>query len=239
MILKFPVLRRRTLGLLLASGGLIFSGCASTLNHDPVRHGPFFTPTNLSGEVTLPSDLRRVMVLPLHGGELAPAETCAALAPGFIAALQRENRFEVVTLSREECRRRYGVESIASTSALPRDLFTGLRRDFAVDGVMFVELTTFAAYRPLSLGVRSKLAVVADSHLVWTFDTVFASENPAVANSARRHFAASGRGEVPGDLTPAVLQSPSRFAEYVAAAMYATLPPVYSPAAAAAKPAPR
>lgn len=220
----------------VACGCIWLAGCASPLANDPVRHGPFFTPTNTTGEASLPSDLRRVMVLPLHGGELAPAETCVALEPVFVTALQRENRFEVVTLTREECRRRYGVESIASTSALPRDLLPGLRRDYAIDAVMFVEFTAFTAYRPLTLGVRAKLAVLTDSHLVWSFDNVFASENPAVANSARRHFSVGsvGRG-VPGDLTPAVLQSPARYAEYVAAAMYATLPPVYSPGAAVAR----
>lgn len=242
---RSPVLRasargsvfQRCAGLLaIACGCLVFAGCANPLASDPVRRGPFFTPTNTTGEASLPSDLRRVIVLPLHGGELAPAETCVALEPVFASALQRENRFEVISLSREDCRRRYGVETIASTSVLPRDLLTGLRRDFAVDGVLFVELTAFAAYRPLTLGVRSKLAVITDSHLVWSFDNIFASENPAVANSARRHFSVNsdGRG-VPGDLTPAVLQSPSRYAEYVAAAMFATLPPVYSPAAGVAK----
>jgi hypothetical protein len=236
---SLSVLPRRNLGLALACGCLLLSGCASSLSRDPLQRGPFFTPTNATGEASLPSDLRRVIVLPLHGGELAPAESCAALEPVFVAALQRENRFEVVTLTREECRRRYGVESLASTSALPRDLLAGLRRDFAVDAVMFVEFTAFTAYRPLTLGVRAKLAVVADSHLVWAFDNIFAAENPAVANSARRFFAASDRREVPGDLTPAVLQSPSRFAEYVAAAMYATLPPVYSPTAGVAKGAAR
>lgn len=227
---------RRAKLLTFVCGCLVFAGCANPLANDPLRRGPFFTPTNTTGEASLPSDLRRVIVLPLHGGELAPAETCVALEPVFATALQRENRFEVITLSREDCRRRYGVETIASTSALPRDLLTGLRRDFAVDGVLFVELTAFAAYRPLTLGVRSKLAVVADSRLVWAFDNIFASENPAVANSARRHFSVSSDGSgVPGDLTPAVLQSPSRYAEYVAAAMFATLPPVYSPAAGVAK----
>ena len=197
---SLSVLPRRNLGLALACGCLLLSGCASSLSRDPLQRGPFFTPTNATGEASLPSDLRRVIVLPLHGGELAPAESCAALEPVFVA---------------------------------------GLRRDFAVDAVMFVEFTAFTAYRPLTLGVRAKLAVVADSHLVWAFDNIFAAENPAVANSARRFFAASDRREVPGDLTPAVLQSPSRFAEYVAAAMYATLPPVYSPTAGVAKGAAR
>lgn len=196
---------------------------------DPARIGPFFTPVNHVGEPSLAADFRRVVLLPIYGGEVAPYETSAALAPAFAAALQRQNRFEVVTLSREECRRRFGVEELPSTAALPRDLLVTLRREYAADGVMFLDFTVFRGYRPLSLGVRAKLAAIKDSRLVWTFDTVFSADVPAVANSARHHFLASdGRG-VPGDLSPAVLQSPSRFAEYVAATMFATLPPVYLP----------
>ena len=37
-----------------------------------------------------------------------------------VAALQAENRFEVVALSREDCRRRFRVEALASSAALPR-----------------------------------------------------------------------------------------------------------------------
>jgi hypothetical protein len=197
--------------------------------NDPARIGPFFTPVNYVGEPTLPSALRRVVLLPVCGGDVAPYETAATLAPAFAAALQRENRFEVVALSRDECRRRFGVEELSSTAALPRDLLAALKREFAADAVLFIDLTVFRGYRPLALGLRAKLAAIHDSRLIWTFDTVFSADVPAVANSARHHFLSSDARGVPGDLSPAVLQSPSRFAEYAAAAMFVTLPPVYSP----------
>lgn len=212
-----------------ALGCLLVAGCMTPAINDPARIGPFFTPINFVGEANLSADLRRIVLLPVCGGDVAPAETAAALSPVFAAALQRQNRFEVVTLSRDECRRRFGVEEISSTAALPREIMTILRRDFAADGVLFVDFTVFRGYRPLTLGLRAKLAALKDSRLVWSFDTVFSADNPAVANSARHHFLLSdGRG-VPGDLSPAVLQSPSRFAEYAAAAMFVTLPPVFVP----------
>jgi hypothetical protein len=49
-----------------------------------------------------------------------------------------------------------------------------------------------------------------------------------VANSARAHFIESDRGGVPADLTPSVLQSPSRFATYVASDMFSTLPAIFA-----------
>ncbi len=222
----------RAVVALAALLSLALTGCISPPVHDSARRGPFFTPTNHAGDARLPADLRRVVLLPVAGGAAADAESAAALDPVFIAELQKQNRFEVVALTREDCLRRFRAEEFLSTAALPPDFLAMLKREHAADAVMFVDVTAYKAYRPLVLGVRAKLALLepeADVRLVWTFDNVFAAADPAVANSARHHFLDSDRGGIPADLTQGVLQSPSRFATYVAAATFATLPPVYAP----------
>lgn len=218
--------------LLLAAAAATLAGCNGVSAFDPALHGPFHVPTNHAGDPTLGA-IRRVVVLPLAAGALAPVETAALLDPVLISALQGENRFEVVSLSREECRRRFQVAEVSSAAALPHGFLTRLRDDFAADAVLFVDLTVFSPYRPVVVGLRGKLAAIDGSRLVWTFDNVFAADDPAVANSVRRHFLTGDRGGVPVDLTPGVLQSPTRFAGYAAAAMFATLPPVAVPLAAA------
>lgn len=226
-----PLRRVRPALLSLAGAGLLLlaSGCQTPAYDDPARVGPFFTPTNHSGDPAMPLTLRRVVLLPIYGGALADGETAASLDGVFATELQRQNRFEVVVLDRAECRRRFGAEEFSSSAALPRDFLTKLRRDFAADAVIWVDLTAYRAYRPLALGVRAKLATLKDTRLVWTFDNVFSSEDPAVANAARHHFIDQTHTTVPADLTPAVLQSPTRFATYVASATFATLPPVVLP----------
>ena len=221
-------------GLLALSGG-----CQTPAYDDPARIGPFFTPVNHAGDEALPPTLRRVVLLPVYGGALATSETTSALDPVFATELQRQNRFEVIVLDRAECLRRFGAEEFSSSAALPRDFLIRLRRDFAADAVLWIDLTVYRAYRPLALGVRGKLATLKDTRLVWTFDNVFSSDDPSVANAARHHFIDPTHSAVPADLTPAVMQSPSRFATYVAAATFATLPPVAPPppAPAAALPA--
>lgn len=219
---------RRLLPALLALAAVAsFSGCAmSPAIDDPARLGPFFTPTNYFGQPSL-GGLRRVVLLPICGGTLAPVETVAALDPIVVASLQQQHRFEVVSLTREQCRRQFHVEEISSVAALPHDFLATLQREFAADGVLFVDVTVYRPYRPIGLGLRAKLATLdSATHLVWTFDNVFSADDPAVANSARKHFLGSDRGGVPADLSPGVLQSPARFAGYVADAMFATLPPV-------------
>ena len=209
----------------------LLGGCGTPAITDPARAGPFYTPVNHAGEPSL-GGIRRVVLLPVSGGTVASQETVAAFDPIFVTALQRQNRFEVVTLSREDCRRRFRSPDFSSVAALPREFLPALRREFGADAVLFVDLTVFRAYRPLAIGLRAKLATADGTRLLWSFDDAFNADNPAVANSARHHFLKTDRGDVPADLSPAVLQTPARFADYAATAMFATLPPVLAPAPA-------
>jgi hypothetical protein len=215
----------------LALAVLAFAGCQNPSFDDPARLGPFFSPVNFAGDPSLPSGLRRVVLLPVCGGAVAAPESSSQLDAVFATELQRQNRFEVVVLSRAECRRRFGAGEFSSAAALPRDLLPTLRREFAADAVLWVDLTAFRPYGPIALGVRAKLATLEEPRVLWTFDTVFSADDPAVANSARRHFIAQTHTDVPADLTRTALQSPTRFGTYVAAAMFATLPPVLPPPA--------
>ncbi len=209
------------------------AGCAHPSLADTARLGPFYAPGNFAADASL-GIVRRVVLMPLWVGPGTPAESVADLDAVLLAALQRQNRFEVVPFSREDCRRRYLADALSSSTALPNDLLESLKREYAVDAVLFVDLTVFHAYKPLALGLRGKLAAIDGSRLMWTFDNLFAADDPAVANAARRHFLNRDRS-VPADLTSVVLQSPSKFATYAAATMFATLPPVLPPRVASAK----
>lgn len=193
--------------------------------NDPARVGPFYQPRNVSRDATL-GGIRRVVLLPVWGGSAATEESAAALDAVFRRALQEQNRFEVVTMSREECQRRFGAAAIGSTVALPHELIPTLKRIYGADAVLFVDLTVYHAYYPLALGIRSKLATLDGTRLVWTFDNVFSANDPLVSAGARHFYLGTEHQDVPGDLTPAVLQSPGRFAAYAAHTTFATLPPV-------------
>lgn len=210
---------------LLGASMVVLGGCASSAIQDPAWAGPFFVPSNVTGDPTL-GGIRRVVLLPVWAGNVVPEETAADLDAVFRQALQDQNRFEIVTLTRADCQRRWGKGALASTGALPFDFISTLQRQFAADAVLFVDLTTHRAYHPLALGVRARLAVLNNSHVVWAFDNVFSASDPTVVAAARRHFLKSGHHGVPADMSPAVLQSPGRFATYVAHTTFATLPPV-------------
>ena len=207
---------------------LALAGCAglSAVALDPARNGPLFTPENHAGVARLPADVRRVVLLPLAAADGVEAETADSLDAIFVAALERTNRFEVVALSRAECDRVLGARQFVSTGALPNNFMEQIRDHYAADGVMFVDVTVARTMRPLAVGVRAKLATTAkEVQLIWTFDNVFSAGEPAVLNSARRYFIANDDSGLPMDRSEIVLQSPSRYAAYVAQATFATLPP--------------
>lgn len=213
--------------LLLGAALAGLTGCVQgPALDDRARLGPFFVPRNFAGEPMLPAALHRVLVLPVSAGELAPAETAVTLDAAIVAALQQQQRFEIVVLGREEALRRFGAREFSSVSALPHGFLEKCRDYYGCEGVLFVDLTVYHPYRPQALGFRAKLALIQDVRLIWNFDETFSAENPAVVNSVRRYYYRDDtRSGPPVDFSASALQSPGRFAAYAADAMFSTLPP--------------
>jgi len=200
-------------------------GCATHPGPtDSARTGPFYTPHNFTAERTLPVGLHRVVLLPIHGGDSMPRETAEGLDPIFSAALQRQQRFEVVELTRDECEKTFGLPDIASAASLPHDFLSIIGDKFEAQAVMFVDVTTYQPYGPLGIGIRAKLADVASRRLIWSFDEILSTNRPEVANSLRRYYLSNSGGKAPFDLSTDALQSPSRFATYAAGVAFGTLP---------------
>ena len=214
---------------LLALGAVVLTGgCQSAREQflDKVQEREYYTPANVSAVPRLPATLRRVVLVPVCGGPVVPVETADALQAAFFVELQKQARFEVVQFSREDCLRRFGAPEFSSVAALPHDFLAALGRSFAADGVLFVDVTCYRGYRPLALGVRAKLATIEDTRLLWSMDEIFSTDEPAVANSVRHFYGdKSGPAATPAEQWPGALQSPGKFAAYVAAATFHTLPP--------------
>lgn len=199
------------------------SGCTSVPEalQEPI---PDYVPRNHTGAAVLPTSLGRVLLLPSAGSHVAPPESTAQIDPVFVSALQRQQRFEVVTIDRNDSRRSYGAQEFLSTSSLPPGLLNRFATDFAAEAVLFIDITSFRAHRPLELGVRCKLVMLKTREIIWSFDEIFSLADPTIDASARRH-AKSSRTPVPVNLSANLSQSPTAFAAYVAETVFSTLPP--------------
>lgn len=213
--------------MLFSAAILLVAGCESSPT-TLLRKGKekqYFTPTNFSGDTRLPVNLHRVLLLPIWGGTIVPTETAASIEEVFVAELQKTQRFEVVRISRAECLRRFGSPDFSSVGVLPHDFLAALGREHAADAVLFVDITAYRGYRPLVLGVRAKLATVEQTRLLWSFDEVFSADDPLVGNSVRHFYASPDPSGIPLKSSQGALQSPGKFAAYVGAATFDTLPP--------------
>lgn len=220
---------RAILSLRIASGALaafLLVGCTSLPSQgDGARRGPFFTPTNVHGDTRLPEHVRRIAVLPSAGDGTLEETSLTVMDQAFGTELNQTGRAEIVPLSRDQIGLfTQGRRQLVSTDALPFGLLEKVRKVTAADALLFTDITSYSPYPPLRIGVRMKLVDLSTGNLIWAFDTVFDASAPAVANSARRHFLDRNPSVAPGDLSYTVLQNPSRFASYVGAAAFSTLP---------------
>lgn len=215
------------IALFLVSSLFLF-GCSALPKHDGAIEGPFFTPANVRATVRIPADVRRVVVLPCAGGPSLTEETLNMLDGVFQTELNKTGKFEVVPLSRDTLAAMTGSRQINSVEKLPTvliDKLFNIYNPFGADAVLLIDITSYSPYTPLVLGVRTKLSRVTDGDIIWATDNIFASSDTSVANSARRYAYKLGTDRGPTDLNHTILQNPQRFADYVAAATFLTLPP--------------
>jgi len=132
--------------------------------------------------------MRRVVLLPLSAPVGTTTDAVAAFDAVFAAELLKENRFEVVTISRADFRRHFGRRALVSSAALPHDLLPWLQREFEPDAVVLVDLTSYRPYHPLVLGLARKLALMDGSRLPGppTLSAAIALQKNARATLAQR-----------------------------------------------------
>lgn len=199
---------------------LLLAGCQTTqkiLRPPP----PPPLPSYHQGEEGLP--MRRVALLPLNFDQQGGA-AMHDLELVFQGELNKTSAFEIVPLNHQQLEEHFGKRQFSSVEIIPRDLLTRLVLDYGVDGVLFTDITQYFPYRPISIGVRCKLVDARSGQTRWAFDHLFDSGNPAVATAAKQFAVEQSNQQLPiaTDGT-SMLQSPTRFAKYVAHETYRSL----------------
>jgi len=200
---------------------LLTAGCKthSVLPPRPRPDAPqnWFLPT-VGGRV-----MRRVALLPVYHHRF-PAESLRDLDSAFNSELSKKTVFEVVPVSRAQMEELIGLREVSSVDKVPGDLFRKLKDHFGVDGVMFTDVTHYSPYRPVAVGVRSKLVDIELGRIHWASDVLYDSSNSGVAAAAREYQKVLGRDNFPveGD-GGTILLSPRMFAQFAAYANYSSL----------------
>ncbi|MBC2605778.1 hypothetical protein [Pelagicoccus albus] len=209
----------------VAASGLFLSGC-KTVNSLNSRYdttlGKKQKITNVHEAEVFPAHLRRVALLPMYKGRYDHIGM-ALLEENFAQELGKKKLFELVVIEPEKMEELFGVERYSSVETLPTKLLSKLHEIYAIDGVMFLDLTFYRAYQPVSMGVKAKLLDGHTGEIAWAADEMFDTANPAVSNAARKYFQTISTTQYPLQQTQTVLHSATRLSKYVAYKLFDTI----------------
>lgn len=189
-----------------------------------------------SAGVRWPQGMRRLAVLPIHTSRPI-GESERDMDGIFRGELSKVVKFEIVQVSRQELGSILNREAVSSADILSADLIRVLKLKYGADAVLFTDFTTFRPYRPLAIGVRTKIVDLKTMEVLWMADGIVDSAEPEVADAAAR-FAdagfrmryvsptiAKGRERELASGSQVLLQSPRFFAAFVAHEAFSSLTP--------------
>jgi hypothetical protein len=213
----------RILPLLMA---VLVSGC-TTGNSSAVKKHPASPKVQLANvyRPAMSGELTRVAVLPL-AGDVQPPDALREMDQTFFSEFNKAQVFEGVRVNRTEVMDLVHQEQIPSTEAVPREILVELQRKYSAEAVLFIDITHYRPYRPISISVRTKLVSLKNNDVLWAIDSTFDSAEPAVAEAARTFSKLTEQNPVAlkASDSSGVLLSPQRFARFVAREVFATLP---------------
>jgi hypothetical protein len=141
-----------------------------------------------------------------------------------IGKLRSSGRFHVILVSPDYLERHTGRHTYPYNEPLPRDLLEAVRSDFKADAVLLTEITAFRPYKPMLLGVRSRLIRLPGYRTLWACDEIFDAGDRTVSTGARKYAEHHLDQPYPLQSSYASLLSPQRFAGYVSQTLYESLP---------------
>ena len=120
--------------------------------------------------------------------------------------------------------RLFGVKRVSSSLALPENFLRKLEDATSANGVLFVDLDSYRAYRPISLGVRAKLVDIKSGEFMWAIDETFDAGQASVIVGSKIYQENAQVRALSAKTSGSVLHSPRIFAKYVASTAFSTLP---------------
>ena len=171
----------------MLAAGLIFAGLQ--LAGDTDFFGSDLKPDNIFRATSvLPSDLKRIVVLPLAHDESRPelAPGCEMLDPVLQAELIKTKKFEVVPVGSAALESLTESPGWTGGEILPAKFFDSLKRVYGCDAVLFCQLTAYQPYAPLAVGWRMKLVDVSTQKIIWAADMLYDAGNATVAKGAKQ-----------------------------------------------------
>jgi hypothetical protein len=182
-----------------------------------------YIPKNLYPIERLPTYFNRVALMPCYYPDSASSLLNFA-DEAFYRELSQARLFEVVQVSPEVCAELFGQPRYSSSHPLPSDFMEILANHTQANGVAFIDLHSYKAYKPLSIGVRCKLIDLKSGDFMWAIDETIDAGDASVIVAANHFQRGKHVNALSAKTASSVLQSPRLFTKFAAQAMFSTLP---------------
>ena len=202
---------------------IFFSSCRKFQEEKVVAKAKPFSPTNIYPVERLPLNFTRVALLPCYYGD-PDSQILSFCDPIFLQELSQERIFEIVQISPDELRNLTGKSRVSSTQNLPANFLRIIESNTGAQGVLFVDLDSYKPFRPMSIGVRSKLVDLKTGEFMWAIDETFDAGHANVVVGAAQFQESSQVRALSARTNGSVLHSPRIFTKYVASTIFSTLP---------------
>ena len=202
---------------------LLFSSCRKFEQEKIVAEADPYKPTNLYPIERLPKYFNRVAILPCFYPDSA-SQVLSFSDEIFLKEVAKVGVFEPIGVSRDFCLKNFNKERISSTESLPENFFTILEEKYGVNGVLFVDLHSYKPYRPISLGIRSKLVDLKSGEFMWAIDETIDAGDASVMVSVNSYQRSLHVQSLSQKTSSSILQSPRLFTKFSAYSVFSTLP---------------
>ena len=202
---------------------LILSSCRKFKEEEVVAKAEPFKPTNIYPVERLPLHFTRVVLLPCFhpDSDSTILKFCDQV---FYQELAQERIFEIIQLSTNDLQDLFGYKRLPSTGRLPANFLKRIEDQTGANGVLFVDLDSYKPFRPMSLGVRSKLVDLKTGEFMWAIDETFDAGHASVVVGASQFQEVAQVRALSDRTNGSVLHSPRNFTKYVASTIFSTLP---------------
>ena len=107
---------------------------------------------------------------------------------------------------------------------LPETLLADIETATGANGILFVDLHSYRAYKPLALGIRAKLVNAKSTDFLWAIDEIFDAGQANVILAANQFQRGGQVNNISARTSGSATASPRVFAKYVANSIFSTLP---------------
>lgn len=132
------------------------------------------------------ASVRRVMVLPFAEEPGVVAE-CNRIRDAYISELQKLRRFELVPLP-ESAAEVAQLQASLRHGRVATDSIVELCNRYRVDAVLAGSITTYRAYTPPSLGMRTQLVSIHSGSVIWAVDAIYDSNDRSMQSDLRHYY---------------------------------------------------